>query len=214
MSRARGGGLDVHVITSSHAGGPDHVTIARAAVTGGADVVQLRAPGLPDADLMTLALAVRAVCTQGGTRLVVNDRVDVALAAGADGAHVGQRDGFATARRRLGDVALLGVSVDEPDQVRAAEAAGANYLGVTVFASATKPEARPAGLDGVRAVVAATWLPVVGVGGVNASNAGDVIAAGAAGVAVASAVASSADPVEATRELVGVVRAAKWDAPR
>jgi thiamine-phosphate pyrophosphorylase len=214
MPDVRRGRLDVHVITSSRRGGPDHVAIARAAVWGGADVVQLRAPGLPDADLMTLALALRAVCPRGGTRLVVNDRVDVALAARADGAHVGQRDEFATARRRLGDAALLGVSVDEPDRVGAAEAAGANYLGVTVFASATKPEARPVGLDGVRAVAAATRLPVVGVGGVNASNAGDVITAGATGIAVASAVAASADPVEATRELVDVVRAAKSDARR
>jgi thiamine-phosphate pyrophosphorylase len=212
MSKPARGRLDVHVITSGRRGGADHVAIARAAVRGGADVVQLRAPGLPDADLMTLAAAIRAACPRGGPRFVVNDRVDVAVASGADGVHLGQRDEFATARQRLGDAALLGISVEEPEQVGAAEAAGADYLGVTVFASGTKPEARPVGLHGVRVVVAATSLPVVGVGGVDASNAGDVIAAGAAGIAIVSAVASAADRVEATRELVRAVRAAKSDA--
>jgi thiamine-phosphate diphosphorylase len=200
--------LGLHVITGARPG-RDRLSIARAAAMGGADVVQLRAPELAGDELVVLAQAAADLCRSHGVRFVVNDRVDVALAVRADGVHLGQRDSFETARRHLGAAPLLGVSVGGPADVPAAEAAGADYLGVTVWASATKPEARGVGLDGLEAVAAAASVPIVGVGGVNASNAGDVIAAGAAGVAVVSAVSAASDPVGAVRELVGAVRAAR-----
>jgi thiamine-phosphate pyrophosphorylase len=137
----------------------------------------------------------------------VNDRIDIAIATGAAGAHVGQGDHPETARERLGPKGVLGISVATPEQAKAAEMAGADYLGVTVFATPTKPEAVPLGLDGLRAIVDATSLPVVGVGGIDPSNARHVLAAGAAGVAVVSAVGAASDPVAATRELVELVRA-------
>ncbi|MGH2660751.1 MAG: thiamine phosphate synthase [Actinomycetota bacterium] len=205
---ARSLSLGVYVITSSgFAPGRGHRDVALAAIRGGAEAVQLRAPELSDEDVLTLAMELAGACRAAGVLFVVNDRVDVAVASGAGGAHVGQDDRLEDVRERLGSGRVLGISVGTPDQARAAEAADADYLGVTVWSTPTKPEAVPMGLDGLRAVVRATSLPVVGIGGIDASNAGQVLAAGAAGVAVVSAVGSSPDPVAATRELVEVVRA-------
>jgi hypothetical protein len=112
------------------------------------------------------------------------DRLDVAVDSGADGVHLGQGDDYATARSRLGTDRLVGVSVATVADVTAAEAAGADYLGVTVWPTRTKPEAIAAGLAGLRAVTAATQLPVVGIGGIAAGNAEQVLGADAAGVGV------------------------------
>lgn len=200
--------LRVHVITSSGlAPGRGHLEVANAAVEGGADVVQLRAPELSDDELSSVARLIGRCCGWSHVLFLVNDRIDVAIATGAGGAHVGQGDHPETAREQLGPERVLGVSVATPEQAKAAEMAGADYLGVTVFATPTKPEAVPVGLDGLRAIVDATSLPVVGVGGIDPTNARDVLAAGASGVAVVSAVGAASDPVAATRELVEVVRA-------
>jgi thiamine-phosphate diphosphorylase len=102
---------------------------------------------------------------------------------------------------------VLGISVATPEQAEAAETAGADYVGVTVFATSTKTEAVPIGLDGLRSIVESTSLPVVGVGGIDLSNAREVLATGAVGVAVVSAVGTASDPVTATRRLVETVRA-------
>ena len=194
--------LRVYVVTSGTlVSGRGHRDLAIAAIEGGATAIQLRAPELADRDLLPLASDLAAACRAAGVRFLVNDRIEVAVTAGADGAHVGQADAPEGARARLGPDRLLGVSVRDADQARAAEAAGADYLGVTVWSTATKPEAVGEGPGGVAAVVAATSLPVVGIGGIDAANAGAVIRAGAAGVAVISAVAAARDPAAATREL-------------
>lgn len=198
--------LRVYVVTSGTlVPGRGHREIAAAAIEGGATAIQLRAPDLDDPELLPLARDLATACRAAGVLLIVNDRVDVAVSAGADGAHVGQGDAPAEARAALGPDRVLGISVRDAGQARAGEAAGADYLGVTVWSTATKPEAAAEGLDGVAAVTAATSLPVVGIGGVDAENAGRVIRAGAAGVAVISAVAAAPDPVRATRELRDVV---------
>lgn len=199
--------LGVYVITSSGlAPGRGHREVALAAIEGGADAVQLRAPELSDDELLPLAAELAAECQAAGVLFLVNDRVGVATRSGADGAHVGQDDDVADARSRLGPAGILGISVATPEQARAARAAGADYLGVTVWATATKPGAAPRGLEGLRAVVEASTLPVVGIGGIDAGNAERVLAAGAIGVAVVSAVGAVDDPVAATEELVEVVR--------
>jgi thiamine-phosphate pyrophosphorylase len=187
-----------------------HREVAEAAIRGGAGAVQLRAPDLDDRELLPLAMVLRERCAAGNVMFVVNNRLDVAAASEADGAHVGQSDDIGGARRAIGPDAVLGVSVRGPDDVPAAEAAGADYLGVTVWETQTKPEARPLGLDGLSETARATTLPVVGIGGIDASNAGAVIAAGAAGVAVVSAVGAAEDPVRATIDLVVAVHQAKW----
>jgi len=200
--------LAVYVVTAARPG-PGHAVLARLAVSGGAGAIQVRAPELDDEALLPLATEIAADCRAAGALCIVNNRVRVAAEAGADGVHLGQDDDFPGARRLLGPSRLLGVSLTAADQAAAAEAADADYLGVTVFASATKAEARPLGLAGVRAVAGAARVPVVGIGGISAANAGQVIRAGAAGVAVISAVASAADPRAATRELAAAVRRAR-----
>jgi thiamine-phosphate diphosphorylase len=198
--------LGVYVVTSG-AFGPhrDHRALARAAIDGGAGAVQLRAPELDDAALLTIATELSRACRDAGVLFIVNDRVDVALESGAAGAHVGQTDDPQSARRRLGTNRVLGVSVGDVAEAVAAERVGADYLGVTVWSTSTKPEAEGRGLDGLRDVVAATALPVVGIGGIDVGNAGLVLNTGAVGVAVISAVAAAADPVLATRSLADVV---------
>ena len=200
--------LRVYVMTSSGlVPGRDHLDVARAAIEGGATAIQLRAPELEDRpqELLALATEVAGRCHDAGVLFIVNDVIDVAIESGADGVHLGQGDEAQGARARLGGSLVLGVSVETPGQAREASNIGADYLGVTVFATPTKPEARPVGLDGLREIAAATSLPVVGIGGIDASNAPEVLAVGAAGVAVVSAVGAAEEPVEATRELSRVV---------
>jgi thiamine-phosphate pyrophosphorylase len=194
--------LRLYVVTSAGvAPGLGHLDVADAAIAGGATAIQLRAPELPDEDLIPLARELTDRCRAAGLLSFVNDRPAVARAAGADGAHVGQGDDPLGARGALGSDRFLGISVGGPEQARAAEAAGADYLGVTVWATSTKPGAEPHGLGGVREVCDAVAVPVVGIGGIDADNARAVLDAGAAGVAVVSAVAGARDPVAATRRL-------------
>ncbi len=197
--------LRVYVLTSSGSvAGRGHREVASAAIAGGATAVQLRAPELDDAALTRLAGEIAGECRAAGALFVVNDRVAVAANVGA-GAHVGQDDDPGCARAVLGPDAALGVSVSTPEEARAAEVARADYLGVTVWATPTKPEARPRGLDGLRGIVEATDLPVVGIGGIDADNAREVLGAGAAGICVVSAVGGAPDPERATRALVQAV---------
>jgi thiamine-phosphate pyrophosphorylase len=209
MTALDDGSLAVYVVTSSGlAPGRGHRDVAVAAIEGGATALQLRAPELSDEQLRPLAWDLAEQCREAGVLFVVNDRVDVAARAGA-GVHVGQGDDPSEARRRIGSEAVLGISVSSPGQANQAERAGADYLGVTVWATATKPEAAPVELEGLRAVVQATSLPVVAIGGIDADNASEALEAGAVGVAVVSAVGAAPDPVAATRRLVDAVRAAE-----
>lgn len=193
--------LRLMVVTSSAFRGRTHREVAEAAIAGGATALQLRAPELSDDDLWPLCAELAGRCRDAGILFVVNDRPDVAVAVDADGAHVGQDDALREARAILGPGRALGISVADPEQAREAMALGADYLGMTVWATATKPSALPGGVEGVRAVVRSTRLPVVGIGGIDGSNAAKVIRAGAAGVAVISAVADADDPRVATRAL-------------
>lgn len=204
--------LGVYVVTSEI--GPGHRDIASAAIEGGATALQLRAPGLDDDELEPLATALVEMCGDAGVPLFVNDRVDIAVGSGAAGAHVGQNDDPGTARGRLGPERILGVSVMSAEEAWVAEMAGADYLGVTVWATATKPEAVAIGLEGLREVAGATALPVVGIGGIDARNAHEVLAAGADGIAVIGAVAAADDPVEAVRALRTLVDDFYEDSPR
>jgi thiamine-phosphate diphosphorylase len=201
--------LRVYVLTSNgYVPGRGHADVAAAAIAGGATAVQLRAPELDDTRLCDLAAGVAARCRAADVLFVLNDRPGMAARLGV-GAHVGQDDDPAAARRALGPDAVLGMSVSTPQEAVAAERDGADYLAVTVWATPTKPEASPRGPDGLRAVVAATSLPVVGIGGINAANAREVLDAGAAGVCAVSAVGAAPDPEGATRELVDAVNA--WE---
>lgn len=191
------GSLHVCVITDPClAPGRDHVAIAEAALRGGADMIQLRDKTGDLRDLLRQALALRALCRAQGALFIVNDRVDLALAAGADGAHVGQDDLPAEAARRLlGPGRLLGVSTHSPDQARTAEKAGADYVGFgPMFPTGTKDTGyAPQGLTALREVRRATRLPILAIGGIRLENVGAVILAGATAPAVISAVVAAPD---------------------
>jgi thiamine-phosphate pyrophosphorylase len=204
--------LGVYVVTSDI--GPGHQQIATSAIKGGATAVQLRAPELVDDELGSLARSLVEMCSDAGVPLLVNDRVDVAVDSGAAGAHVGQDDDPGSARGRLGAERILGVSVMSAEEAWVAEMAGADYLGVTIWATATKPDAVAIGLEGLRDIAGATALPVVGIGGIDERNAREVLAAGAAGIAVIGAVASAEDPLKAVRALRTVVDDFYDESPR
>jgi thiamine-phosphate pyrophosphorylase len=177
------------------------------AVAAGVTTVQLRDPLAGDIEFVTLGRAVAAALIGTGVPLIVNDRVHLVAAIGADGAHVGQGDlGPRDARELLGPDALLGLSVQTPDHVAAARGLGPgiiDYLGVgPVWPQATKPDAaEPAGLCRLREIVDASPWPCVAIGGVTADRAPSVRAAGAAGVAVVSAICGQPDVTAATRKL-------------
>lgn len=196
----------VYVITAgpAHTRGRTHQEIAEAAIRGGATAIQLRMKEEPARLIAETAAAIAARCRAGGVTFLVNDRVDVAMASAADGVHVGQDDLPARAvRALLGPAPLLGVSAATVEEARAASRAGADYVGVgAVYATGTKADAGDAvGLARIRAVAGACDLPVVGIGGITVENAGAVIRAGAAGVAVITAVTMAGDMAAATRRL-------------
>lgn len=200
--------LGVYVVTAAGlVEGRTHLDVANAALAGGADAVQLRAPELSRDALRAVARDIAAATRATGTLGIINDDLEVAMDVGAAGVHLGQGDlamrGYAVPaiRRRLGAQRVLGITTETVAQARAAESAGADYLGVTVFETGTKGDAEAIGVDGLREVVDAVAIPVVAIGGIHAGNAEEVLAAGARGVAVVSAVAAAEDPVAATRQL-------------
>ena len=193
-------------------GGRSLEAVVEAAVRGGVTVVQLREKDCSTRDYIDLGWHLKRLLEPFGVPLIVDDRVDVALAVGAAGVHVGQSDmPYHEARRLLGPDALVGLTVDTFDD--AFEAAGwdADYLGISpVFATPTKTDTGPAwGLEGVARLRRASQHVLVGIGGINAGNAGEVIRAGADGVAVVSAVCAAADPREAAHRLAAAVAEAK-----
>jgi thiamine-phosphate pyrophosphorylase len=171
-------------------------------VAGGVDVVQVRAPAATARELLDLTLAVRGRIGRRA-RLVVNDRVDVALAAGADGVHLGERSlPPELARRLLGAGGYVGASVHSAGAALAAERGGADSVTFGhVFGTASHPDLPPRGLAGLREVAGAVRLPVIAIGGIDAGRVPAVLAHGAAGVAVISAILGAADPAEAARAL-------------
>lgn len=199
----------LYVITDHHAAaGRPLLDLVRAALRGGATVVQLRMKHGSTRKMLALGQALHEVTRAAGVPLIVNDRLDVALALDAEGVHLGQEDLPAhLARRLIGPDRLLGVSVETVEQAEQARRDGADYLGVgDLFGTPSKPDAGPPiGLEALRAIARAVPLPSVGIGGVTPENAGAVIDAGAAGVAVISAVIGAADPEQAARDLRAIV---------
>jgi thiamine-phosphate pyrophosphorylase len=189
--------------------GRDLVDTVRAALRGGAPAIQLRDKLRTPRESVALARALLAETRPAGALLFVNDRVDVALAAGADGAHLGDDDFPLTAARRIVPPGfILGRSADTPEAAMDAREEGADYVGVgPVYGTATKLDAGEAiGTSRIAAVAASVRIPVIGIGGIGAANAMPVIAAGAAGVAVVSAVMLAPDPEAATRAILAAVR--------
>jgi thiamine-phosphate pyrophosphorylase len=187
-----------------HGAGP----VIRAALDAGVGIVQVREENFPDRELVVWGRYVRDWTAAAGALYIMNDRPDLAVLTGADGVHVGQDElTVRDARRIVGPDKLVGVSTHTLDQARTAVLDGADYIGVgPVFPSATKSFGTCAGLEFVRQVAAEITLPAFAIGGIDAENIGDVIAAGASRVAVSGAVCRAADPREAVRELLGRMR--------
>lgn len=178
--------------------------VVRAAVSGGVTVVQMREKDAGTRDYVKRAMELKRALDPLGVPLIVNDRIDVALAVGAAGVHVGQDDmPCGDARRLVGDDMIVGVSVNAPEEARRAASDGADYLGVSpIFDTPTKTDTPKAtGLLGLATIRAVTGLPLVAIGGLSASNAADVVAAGADGIAVVSALMAADDPEAAARAL-------------
>ena len=174
-----------------------------AALQGGVTCVQLREKHLDRDAFLAEARQLCALCRRYGVPFIVNDDLDVALACGAAGIHVGQDDmPAAEVRRRAGRRLIVGVSAHTPEEARLAEAAGADYLGAgAVFGSATKTDASLLTPAGLQAVCAAVHIPVVAIGGVNARNILQLQGSGAAGAAVVSGIFGAPDITAACREL-------------
>ena len=178
----------------------------RQAVEGGATFVQLREKDAPFDEIVALGRELGAICREADVPFVIDDDVDVALACGADGVHVGQDDmACAEARRRLGPDAIVGVSAQTIAQALQAQADGADYLGVgALIPTPTKPDAVDVTRDELRAICDAVDIPVVGIGGLNAQTIPTIAGCGADGAAVVSAIFAADDCLRATQELRAV----------
>ena len=206
------GRLHVIVNVGADAAGFQPLELAQLALEGGAPVIQLRAKSMPDRQLFDLALRMAALCDDYRANLIVDDCVDIALAAGAHGVHVGADDlPVAAARQLLGPVRILGATCRNPEAAAAAERAGATYVGAgPCYPTSTKaglPE--PIGLTTLSNIAAAVALPVIAIAGVTAERVPELLKAGAYGVAVVGAVAGAAAPVAATRQLVDIIEATR-----
>ncbi|WP_181705256.1 thiamine phosphate synthase [Chthonobacter rhizosphaerae] len=204
--------LALYVVTDHRLPFEALVDTTLAAVAGGVTLVQLRNPDLGGRALLDQAVALMDRLTPLGVPLVVNDRVDVAAAAGAAGVHVGQSDLPAEAARRiLGPDAIVGLSITEAGQLSGVDAAAVDYLGVgPVFATGTKPDAAAAlGIDGLAAIVRASPLRTVAIGGIDGRNAEAVARTGVDGLSVVSAISAAPDPAAAARALRAALERAR-----
>jgi len=195
--------------------GRSHLAVAQAALLGGARFLQFREKEMTAREMLAAARSLRQLTRDFGARFVVNDRVDIALAVGADGVHLGEVDlPIPVARRLLGRSATIGASVATVEAAQAAQAAGADYLGVgPIYPTGSKADAGAAiGLEPLRRIADAVDLPVLAVGGITVANAAEAIRAGAAGVAVISAVSDAEDMVSATEALLEAVQGVRAEA--
>lgn len=182
--------------------------IVRESVEGGATMVQLREKDIDTREFIELAMNLKKVLEPYGVPLIINDRVDVALAADADGVHIGQSDmPYPIARRLLGPDRIIGLSVENFGQIEEANALDVDYIGVSpVFATPTKTDtAEPFGLEGLRKAVRMSVHPTVAIGGMNERTAAEVMAYGTDGIAVVSAIVCASDPRQATRNLLKIM---------
>ena len=198
--------LKLYLVTDrALAGGRDIENIVKSAVKGGVTMVQLREKDIATSDFVKIGNSLKKALEGSGVPFVINDRVDVALACDADGVHIGQSDmPYETARKLLGKDKIIGLSVENMQQVIDANALDVDYIGVSpVFSTPTKTDtAEPFGLEGLQKVAEISKHPIVAIGGINASNAADVMKAGADGIAVVSAIVAAQDPCEAAGSLM------------
>lgn len=194
----------LYLVIGARPHGEDSRRLLGAALRGGVDVVQLRDKELGDEALVAAAEPFRVACEEHGALFVLNDRPDLVAACGADGVHVGRSDAsVGEARALVGSDRLVGISVSTAAELEDVD--GADYSGVTAFATPTKTDAVAGGLDLVRAAAAVLAIPWFAIGGIDLTNVAEVAAAGAPGVAVVRAIRDADDPETAARALRSAV---------
>ncbi len=192
--------------------GRSTVEVVKAAVSGGVTCIQLREKDCSTLEFIEQARAIKNFLGARKIPLIINDRLDVALAVGADGVHLGQSDmPLEIAQKIAGPSMLIGISAESVQDAIAAENGGADYLGVSpIYATPTKTDtAPPLGLQGLREIKKRVNIPLVGIGGLNKSNAAEVIRSGADGVAVVSAIVAADDPQRAAMNLKQIIDEAR-----
>ncbi len=201
--------LSLYLVTDSDlAAGRDLEWIVREAVAGGVTMVQIRDKESSTRDFVAVARRLKSALVGSGVALVANDRVDVALAADLDGVHIGQSDmNYEDARRLLGDDKIIGLSVENMEQVALANGLGVDYIGISpIYATPTKEDtAEPFGLDGCRVAVELSNHRAVAIGGMNSSTIAAVMAQGVEGVAVVSAIVAADEPRVAAKKLKEII---------
>lgn len=180
------------------------------AILGGVTLVQLREKEISSKEYLELAQRVKEVTDRHDIPLIINDRIDIALAIDADGVHLGPEDlPVPLARKLLGDDKIIGASAASVDEALLFQAQGADYLGVgAVFPTATKRGTEKVGLEDLRGIKSAVHIPVVAIGGIKAENAKPVMETGVDGVAVVSAIMDQTDIREAARQLLSLLKGA------
>jgi len=197
------------IVTESVGRGRPVAALAQAAISGGADIIQLREKEMADRELLACAHAVRDVTREAGVLLVINDRPDIALLCHADGVHLGQSDLPAhQARLIVGDELIIGVSTRDPDEALQAERDGADYIGVgPAYPTSTKPDAAPIGLDLIHFASEHVRLPSFAIGGITVDKVPELRLIGARAICVCSAAIAADDVAAATRALKDAVSA-------
>ncbi len=188
------------------------IQIVEAALCGGVTCVQLREKTCSTREFITQALSIKDHLKRHNVPLIINDRVDIAQAVNADGVHLGQSDmPIETAKAILKDSMIIGISAESLEDAVQAEKDGADYIGVSpIYVTPTKTDAAsPLGLEGLREIRKSVRIPLVGIGGLNRENAGEVINNGADGVAVVSSIVAADDPEKAARELKKIIEQAR-----
>ena len=205
----------LYLVTNRELAGDRSVEdVVAAAVKGGVTVVQLREKNCSTLEYIVLAKRIKQILKSAGVPLIINDRIDVALACQADGVHVGQNDmPYHEARRLMGPKAIVGLTVETMDQARQAENLDADYLGVsTIYGTPTKTDTiNEWGLDGLQHLRGQTNHLLVAIGGINKNNAANVIQSGADGIAVVSAICVAPDPESAAKELSSIISQVRKD---
>lgn len=190
------------------AGDRDIMEIVKSAAQGGVTMVQLREKDCDTRTFVSLAMEMKEVLRPYGIPLIINDRIDVALASNADGVHIGQSDmPYGIARKLLGPDKIIGLSVENMEDILEANSLDVDYVGISpVFATPTKTDtAQPFGLEGLREAVKLSVHPSVAIGGMNAKTAADVMACGTDGIAVVSAIVCAPDPCKASMDLKAII---------
>ncbi len=198
--------LSLYLVTDKSDDVEKFLNTIEEAIKGGVTVVQIREKTAETLDFYNLALKVKKITTEYNVPLIINDRVDVALAIDADGVHVGQSDMPCDVTRRLiGDDKILGVSAATVDEAQKAQKDGADYIGTgAVFPTATKDDAPSITKDDLKEVVKSIDIPVVAIGGINHDNASELNDTGIAGLSVVSAIMSADDPKKSSEELLKI----------